>query len=142
MTNKILIVTPPDDSLLQGIRITHVHLNEEQSNIISNALLQTSLPNTIINYVWKMGDRVDWLLDKIAKSDIVFFNADTRNNGAVELIIGWTAAQPQSYYFGSLRDLHLANDNVVYDSADILNLLEKISTKNTFENNTISIENN
>ena len=142
MTNKILIVTPPDDSLLQGIRITHVQLNEEQSNIISNALLQTSLPNTIINYVWKMGDRVEWLLDKIAKSDIVFFNADTQYNGAIELIIGWTAAQPQSYYFGSLRDLHLANNNVLYGSDDVLNLLEKISTKKTFETNTFSIESN
>lgn len=127
MTNKILVATPPDDTLLQGIRITHVQLTEEQSNIVSSALLQTTLPHTIINYVWKMGDRVDWLLDKIAKSDLVIFNANAESNGAIEIIIGWTAAQPQSYYFGNLRDLHMANDNVIYNSDDILNLLEKIA---------------
>lgn len=142
MTDRILIVTPPDDSLLQGIRITHVHLNDEQSNIISTALLQTSIPDTIINYVWKMGDRVDWLLDKIAKSDIVFFNANIPNNGAIELIIGWTAAQPQSYYFGTLKDLHIANDHVLYTSDDVLMLIEKISKKSTFENKSNIIESN
>lgn len=127
MTDKILVVTPPDDILLDGIRITHVELTEEQSQIISSTLMQTNLPHTIINYVWKMGDRVEWLLDKIAKSHIVIFNTDVENNGAIELILGWVAAQPQSYYFGTLRDLHLANNRVIYNSDDILNLLEKVA---------------
>jgi hypothetical protein len=125
MTDKILVITPPDDTVLQGIRITHVQLTEEQSSIVSTALLECNLPHTIINYVWKMGNSVEWLLDKIAKSDLVIFNAHSPNNGAIELIIGWTAAQPQSYYFGTLRDLHLANDRVIYTSDDILTLLEK-----------------
>ena len=129
MTDKILVITQPDDSLLQGIRITHVHLSEEQSNTISNALLQTTVQHNIINYVWKMGDRVDWLLDKIIKSDIVIFDAGGNSDPGKDVIIGWTAAQPQSYYFGSLRDLHLANDRVLYSSEDVLNLIEKISTK-------------
>ncbi len=129
MTDKILIVTPPDDILLDGIRITHIQLTEEQNSIISSALMNCKLPHTIINYVWKMGDRVDWLLDKIAKSDLVFFNADGPVDPGKDVIIGWAAAQPQSYYFGTLRDLHLANDRVIYNSDDILNLLEKISKK-------------
>ena len=130
MTDKILVVTQPDDILLDGIRITHVHLTEEQSTIISSALMNFDRPHTVINYVWKMGDRVDWLLDKIAKSDVVFFNAQTPNDGSIELIIGWTAAQPQSYYFGTLKDLHLANDRVIYSSDDVLFLLEKIAKQN------------
>lgn len=127
MTDRILLVTPPDDILLDSIRITHLQLTDEQSSMISTALMNSTLPHTIVNYVWKMGDRVDWLLDKIAKSDLVFFDADSPNNGAIELILGWTAAQPQSYYFGRLRDLHLANDRAIYTSDDILILLEKIS---------------
>ena len=134
MTDKILVVTQPDDSLLQGIRITHVNLSEEQSNIISGALLQTEIPDNIINYVWKMGERVDWLLDKIAKSDIVIFNAEGKLDPGREIIIGWTAAQPHSYYFGTLRDLHLANDHVIYGSNDILNLINKASKKSTINN--------
>jgi hypothetical protein len=129
MTDKILVVTPPDDILLDGIRITHVGLTEEQSQIISSALMQTTLPHTIINYVWKMGDSVEWLLDKIPKSNLIIFNSDTEINGAIELILGWVAAQPQSYYFGILRDLHLANNRVIYNSDDILNLLEKVAKR-------------
>lgn len=127
MTDRILIATPPDDTLIQGIRITHVHLSEEQNSIVSEALLQSKIPYTIINYSWKMGNRVDWLLDKISKSDLVIFNAQAENNGAIELIIGWVAAQPQSYYFGTLKDLHLVNDHAIYSVEDILTLLEKIA---------------
>ena len=127
MSDKILVVTSPDDTLLQGIRITHVNLTDEQSNIVSSALLQTTLSHTLINYVWRMGEPVTWLLDKIAKSDLVIFNANGPADPGKEIIIGWTAAQPQSYYFGDLKDLHHANKNAIYSVDDILNLLERIS---------------
>lgn len=126
MSDRILIVTPPDDTLLQGIRILHVELSDEQSSIVSTALLESKLPHTLINYVWKMGNRVDWLLDKIPKCDIILFNAEVPPNGT-DIIIGWTAAQPQSYYFGNLKDLHLANDRAIYCVEDISTLLERIS---------------
>lgn len=126
MSDRILIVTPPDDTLLQGIRILHVELSDEQSSIVSTALLESKLPHTLINYVWKMGNRVDWLLDKIPKCDIILFNAEVPPNGT-DIIIGWTAAQPQSYYFGNLKDLHLANDRAIYSVEDISTLLERIS---------------
>jgi hypothetical protein len=127
MSDRILVVTPPDDTLLQGIRIVHVELTEEHSSFVSNALMQTTLPHTIINYVWKMGDSISWLMDKISKKDLVIFNADSPNNGAIELIIGWVSAQPRSYYFGNLKDLHIVNNHAIYNADDILNLLEKIS---------------
>lgn len=126
MSDRILIVTAPDDTLLQGIRIMHVCLTEEQSSVVSSALLQTKLPHTMVNYVWNMGNRVDWLLDKITKSDIIIFNADVPPNGS-DIIIGWVSAQPQSYYFGNLKDLHMANDRAIYSVDDILTLLEKVS---------------
>ena len=129
MTDRILVVTPPDDILLDGIRITHVQLTEDQSNTVSAALMKSESPYTIINYTWKMGDSVGWLLDKVPKSDLVIFNADVASNGAIELILGWIAAQPQSYYFGRLKDLYLANDRVIYSIDDILTLLERISKK-------------
>ena len=125
MTDKILVVTSPDDSLLDGIRILHVELTEEQRQLVSTAMLNTNTPCNIINYVWKMGDPISWLLDKHTKCDVILFNADVQSNGAIELIIGYIAAQPQSYYFGTLRDLHLANDRAIYNTDDILSLLEK-----------------
>jgi hypothetical protein len=127
MSDRILVVTPPDDTLLQGIRIIHVELTEEHSSIVSNALMQTMLPHTIINYVWKIGDPIQWLMDKIVKGDLIIFNAEPVNNGAMELIIGWVAAQPRSYYFGNLKDLHMVNDRAIYSVEEILTLLEKVS---------------
>jgi len=129
MTDKILVVTPPDDILLQGIRILHVHLDEEQSSIVSNALMQTNLPHNIINYVWKMGNRVDWLLDKTTKCDLILFNANGPSDPGLDIILGWTAAQHQSYYFGTLKDLHMVNDRAIYTADDIIFLLEKIAKK-------------
>jgi hypothetical protein len=125
MTDKILVVTPPDDTPLDGIRVLHVQLTEEQRQIVSSAMLNANIPHNIINYVWNMGDSVSWLLDKHPKCDVILFNADVQSNGAIELIIGYIAAQPQSYYFGTLRDLHLANDRAIYNTNDILSLLEK-----------------
>jgi len=128
MSDRILVVTPPDDTLLQGIRVTHVDLTEDQSSIVSNALLQTTLSLTIINYVWKMGNPVECLLDKVYKSDLIIFNADSDNDISMELITGWVAAQPQSHYFGNLKDLHLVNNRAIYNTDDISLLLEKIAT--------------
>ena len=130
MSDKILVVTPPDDTLINGIRILHVELNEEQSMIVSSALMNSNTQHTVVNYVWKMGDSVEWLLDKVIKSDFILFNADSPNNGATDLIIGYIAAQPNSYYFGNLRDLNLVNKSVIYNSDQIINILENHTNKN------------
>ena len=130
MSDKILVVTPPDDTLINGVRILHVELNEEQSMIVSSALMNSNTQHTVVNYVWKIGDSVEWLLDKVIKSDFILFNADSPNNGATELIIGYIAAQPNSYYFGNLRDLNLVNKSVIYNSDQIINILENHTNKN------------
>jgi hypothetical protein len=69
-------------------------------------------------------------MDKVIKSDFILFNADSPNNGATELIIGYIAAQPNSYYFGNLRDLNLVNKSVIYNSDQIINILENHTNKN------------
>jgi hypothetical protein len=125
VSDKILVVTAPDDSPIDGIRILLVELNGEQSQFVSNALLTSDTKYSIITYAWKMGDSIEWLLDKKIKSDIIIFNAGAQANGAIELIIGYIAAHPNSYYFGTLRDLHLVNDRAIYNTNDILSLLEK-----------------
>jgi len=125
MSDRIFVVTAPDDTLLQGIRIINVCLNEEQASVVSASLLKNNTSQNIISYVWQTGNPLDWLFDKIAKCDLIIFNADS----PADMIIGWISAQPQSYYFGNLRDLHMVNDHVIYNIDDILNLLEKVSKK-------------
>jgi hypothetical protein len=121
MSDKILVVTAPDDTTLDGIRILHVDLSEEQRQVVSNAMLSSVVSHTIINYVWNTNDPVSWLLDKKSKCNIILFNADS----VLDLIVGYFAAHPQSYYFGTLRDLHLANDRAIYNTDDVVSLLEK-----------------
>jgi hypothetical protein len=128
MTDRILIVTAPDDILQSGIRIANINLTEPQSQMISQALMQSTLPHTIINYVWNWGDSKLWLFDKIPKTDLILFNADCDTGAA--MITGWICADPRSYYFGNLRDLNIINDRVLYTSDDILKLLEKIVKSN------------
>jgi len=125
MTDKILVVTAPDDSLIDGIRVLLVELSNDQSLVVSNALLTADTKYSIITYAWKIGDSIEWLLDKKSKSDIIIFNADAAANGAIELIIGYIAAQPNSYYFGNLKSLVLANDSAIYTADHILSLLER-----------------
>jgi hypothetical protein len=126
MTDKILVITAPDDIALDGIRILAVNLTQEQGQIISNALLQFDNFNfNIINYVWNTGNDTSWLLDKKTKSDLIIFNADVDNN----TITGYLSAQPKSCYFGTLKDLRLANDRAIYTTEDVLTLLEIIVKK-------------
>lgn len=123
MTDKVLVVTAPDDVVLDGIRILAVNLTQEHGQIVSNALLQFENSSvTVINYVWNNGDNTTWLLDKKFKSNLILFNADDTNSA----IVGFMAAQPKSHYFGTLRDLNLANDRVLFSSAEIVLLLQKI----------------
>jgi hypothetical protein len=121
MSDKILVVTAPDDTILDGIRVLHVNLSEEQRQIVSNAMLSSEVSHTIINYVWNSNDPVNWLLDKKSKCNFILFNADS----ALDLIVGYIAAHPQSYYFGTLRDLHLVNNRAIYNTDDVSSLLEK-----------------
>ena len=126
MTPKILIVTPPDDTFVQGIRITHVNLSQTQSQIVSQGLLASQSPQNIINYVWHYGESVPWLLNVSAKSDLIIFSADTDQYIESDMLIGFVAANHKSYYFGTLRDLHIANDRVLLNSDDVTNLVEMV----------------
>jgi hypothetical protein len=126
MTDKILVITNPDDASLDGIRILAVNLTQEQGQIVSNALLQfDNFSINILNYVWKTSDSVAWLLDKKIKSDVIIFNADAEDN----TITGYLSAQSKSYYFGTLKDLHLVNDRAIYSTEDVLTLLETMVKK-------------
>ena len=121
MTDKILVVTEPDDTLIDGVRVLLVDLSSEQSQVVSNALLTANSKYSIITYAWKVGDSVEWLIDKKTKSDIIIFNADS----GIDIVIGYIAAQPNSYYFGTLKSLSKANDSAIYTTDQILMLLKK-----------------
>ena len=60
-------------------------------------------------------------MDKKHKSDVIIFNADSEN----DLIVGYMAAQKNSYYFGNLKILNVVNNSAIYNAEQLLELLEK-----------------
>ena len=119
MTGKVLVVTTPDDVVLDGFRLLLVDLDADQTKTVSDCLLKISSDITVITYLWASNDDVDWLLDKKIKSDLIIFNA----NSQCELIVGYMAAQKKSHYFGILKSLGGANAKAIYASEDCESLI-------------------
>jgi hypothetical protein len=120
MTDKVLLVTTPDDVLVDGIRILLVDIVPEQQQIISDALTQLDNSPDIVVYVWNSTNDTSWLLDKKLKSDAIIFNANSEN----DVIIGYMAAQSNSHYFGTLKILSMVNNSTIYNIDQVLLILE------------------
>jgi hypothetical protein len=125
MTERVLIVTDPDDTLEQAVRIAIVGLTPDQSLIISQALTELDIGSCIVSYKWDNGDTVNWLFDKLYKSDVIFFNAVYSD----QTLVGYLAAQYNSYYFGTLRTLKEVNKSEIYSVDQCLNILENAVRK-------------
>ena len=119
MTGQVLVVTTPDDVMIDGFRLLLVDLDADQTKTISDSLLKISSDTSVITYMWGSNDDSYWLLDKKAKSDLIIFNANSQN----ELIVGYMAAQKNSHYFGTLKTLAQANAKAIYASEDCESLI-------------------
>lgn len=111
MPDKIIIVTPPDDILLDGLRILLFDLDETQREIISNCLKTIDINYNFIVYFYNNSSEIEWLLDKKIKADAIIFNAESTN----QTLVGYLAAQKNSAYFGTLKDLKHINNCAVYN---------------------------
>lgn len=124
--NQISLVTAPDDVLHDALRITLVQLDAEQTQAVSDALTSLETIPPMVLYVWQMGNPISWLLDKKAKSNIIIFNGNVSPDGATELIVGYIAAHPNSYYFGTLKDLSQANPRAIYNIDDLKSIITNL----------------
>ena len=122
MSDKVLLVTAPDDTPIDAIRLLLVDLTPEHTQLISDALNEfTAIPN-IVAYIWRSSDPVDWLLDKKHKSHGIIFNADSEDH----MITGYMAAQSNSHYFGMLKTLRNVNNNAIYNVNDCASLINNL----------------
>jgi len=119
MSDQVVIVTAPDDFIQDSFRILLVDLDESQTQLVSAALLQLNHIGKLVVYKFSSGDSIAWLLDKKNKSNLIIFNADSKN----EQLVGYMCAQRKSCYFGTLKSLHLANKSAIYSVEDVVNLL-------------------
>jgi hypothetical protein len=121
MTDKVLIVTEPDDVLIDGVRILLVDLFPEQSQLVSKALTDIETIPDVVVYAWKVGDPIEWLFDKSRKSQLIIFNAESTD----QTLVGYFAAKSISCYFGNLRSLNLVNRSVLYSIEQCREILIK-----------------
>jgi hypothetical protein len=121
MTNKVILVTEPDDVNYDALRILLVNLTTDQTQLLSEALSKIDhMPVTVL-YIWTNGD-TNWLFDKKHKSNQIIFNAEHQN----QIITGYMAAQRDSAYFGTLKDLDKVNIKAIYNIDDCIKLLETV----------------
>lgn len=119
MSDHVVIVTSPDDFLPDSFRFMLVDLNDDQTQLVSSALLKLNKVGNIVVYSYKSSDPIEWLLDKRVKSNFVIFNAESNN----DILIGYLSAHKNSYYFGTLKTLAQANRSAIYSVEDVLNLI-------------------
>jgi len=122
MTNKVTLVSPPDDIYDDALRILLVDLTVPQTQIISDALNAVNLPVNIVIYVWTNHDTIEWLADKKHKCHSIVFNAESLNTE----IVGYMSAQINSSYIGVLKSLRPFNKNAVTDLDQCIELFEHI----------------
>ncbi len=111
MSDKIILVSSPDDISYDGVRMLFVDLTQSQSEIMSQALLSLNNVPRIIAYTWQSGNDVDWVIDKSRKSNLIVFNADSFD----QTLVGYFAGKTNAYYFGTLRSLSKVNSSVIFD---------------------------
>lgn len=120
MTNKVSLVTDPDDVLEDSFRILLVGLTQAQTTVISDSLHRINeMPNVVI-YVWK-NESLEWLFDKKNKSHLIVFNAEMEQSE----LAGYLSAHSRSHYFGILKSLGIINNRVVHDSDEFQIILQK-----------------
>lgn len=124
MTAKVILVTPPDEVLQDGLRLLTINLDSNQKQIISDALSKVEFYSDIIVYLWNSED-LNWLIDKKHKADFIIFNADSEN----DILNGYFAAQKNSVYFGNLKLLHSVNKSAIYTVDDCVDFLHNVIKK-------------
>jgi hypothetical protein len=120
MTNRVTLVTPPDDVSFDAVRILLADLTTEHTNLISSLVTKSNSITPIVFYIWKPSQSIEWLLDKKHKSKIIIMNAESEHQS----IVAYLSAFTKTHYFGNLKDLNLANNNIIQTVED----LEKIFT--------------
>jgi len=125
MSDKVLLVTAPDDTLEQGVRISLLGLTSDQNLMVSRALLTLESECSVIVYVWQDNENTDWILEKLYKSQVIIFNAEIAN----QTLAGYLAAQNNAHYFGTLRNLSEVNKSIIYDQDQCLTILENTVRK-------------
>lgn len=120
MSDQVIVVTPPDDILIEANRILLFDPTVEQTQLISQSLASLEFDVTVIFYIWRSGDDLEWLLDKALKYDLLILNAETIE----QTMLGYLFSKPNSYYIGNIRSLSSLKNNQINDQ-DHLNTILK-----------------
>lgn len=122
MSEKIIVVTPPDDIWDDAERITLVDLNPEQSKTISDIITSVDITSNIVIYNFQHLNDEQWLVDKIQKSQLVFYNAESDN----QLLVGYLLNNKNAYSLGVRRGLDFVNNRKILEQQEIRTMIENL----------------
>ena len=121
MSNKIFIITAPDDVEYDALRILVVDLAPEQSHLLSEVLKTIKVDRDINLYVYSNLDDVTWLIDKSNKADYIFANPLSDD----QQIVGYIASKRQSHFFGETKITKSLNKTPILCQEQIAETLRK-----------------
>jgi hypothetical protein len=121
MSDKITLVTFPDDTYSEGLRILLYDLNQDQYSLFSQCMLNYENFPSLIVYSSDHFIDITWTIDKLYKSDLIIFNAESENHK----MVGYLSSKINSYYFGNLGDLSLVNSSVIFDVYQLEDILKR-----------------
>lgn len=121
MTDKITIVTYPDDYLENGNRLLLVDLDLQQKEMISRALLTIDKQDNLICYSYQATEDATWAIDKSLKSQLIVVNANSLN----QILVGYLLSKSNCYYIGHLKGLNNIVSKVIHDTDQFVNILNK-----------------
>ena len=99
-------------------------LKEEQSTLVSSIIYNLKDYKPTIIYVSNGQNDTEWLLDKKQKCSIIVYNAEMED----QTMVGYLAAQSNSYYFGELRSLTSVNKNKINNKEQLTKIMEDLIT--------------
>lgn len=101
MTDKILLITPPDKVFNQAKSCLMIYPGEPIRQEYQNILAESSEPQNI--YIYNPGDEdadISWLLDVIHLVDIVIFDIDNSPQD-VKMLASYIVSLPKTYWLTS-----------------------------------------
>jgi len=118
---KIIVVTEPDDYLESGFRLLLVDLNQDQTQNFTKPLLDIGETVPVICYYWGQEHSQEWLLDKIVKSDLIIYNAESD----FRELVGFLKANKKAYSVGNDRFFPSYNHRIINSYSQITNIILK-----------------
>lgn len=102
--NKITLITPPDFYENSNTSILLAGFDDSQQDECSKWLGENDFKSNINLYYYQGEDNIEWLLYAVARSDVVFINADS-DSFVLNNLLAYLISRSNVYYTTQNQEL-------------------------------------